>query len=125
MPDFKKQARLTSPREFAAVRERGLKVRRGAIAVAVLPGAGPRLGIAVSRRVGCAVQRNRIKRVVREHFRLERERYPRGDCVVIPGQGAALMSNDEIRAALGEAVDAVRRRLGSGEDRCSGARLSR
>ena len=42
-----------------------------------------RLGLAVSRRVGGSVERNRAKRLVREVFR--RARVPRGlDIVVIP-----------------------------------------
>ncbi|WP_462324439.1 ribonuclease P protein component [Desulfoplanes sp.] len=47
---------------------------------------GPwRLGLAVSKKVGNAVQRNRIKRVVREFFRLQQNRIPSGiDYVVIP-----------------------------------------
>ncbi len=55
--------------------------------------AEPRLGITASRRVGNAVARNRIKRVVREAFRATRDLWPRGcDVVVIvrwaePGLG--------------------------------------
>ncbi|MGX9364938.1 ribonuclease P protein component [Desulfoplanes sp. PS50] len=47
---------------------------------------GPwRLGLAVSKKVGNSVQRNRIKRVVREFFRLHQDRIPSGiDYVVIP-----------------------------------------
>lgn len=47
------------------------------------PGAEPRLGITASRRVGNAVARNRIKRVVREAFRATRDIWPPGCDVVV------------------------------------------
>ena len=46
--------------------------------------AGPRLGLSVSRRVGGAVDRTRVKRVLREAFWAEAERLPPGaDYVVV------------------------------------------
>lgn len=44
-----------------------------------------RIGFAVTKKVGTAVQRNRVKRVLREFFRLHQELMPNGiDVVVVP-----------------------------------------
>ncbi|MFA4875596.1 MAG: ribonuclease P protein component [bacterium] len=112
MQRFCKAARLKSPEEYSAVRRRGISARAGVIAVAVLPAEKQRLGIAVSRRVGGAVERNRIKRVIREFFRLHKEFFPAGDCVVIPAAVAGGCDNKEIRAALKRALGLLAQRLG-------------
>lgn len=50
---------------------------------------GPRLGITASRRVGGAVQRNRVKRRIREWFRSSKTSLSGGlDLVVIARRGA-------------------------------------
>jgi ribonuclease P protein component len=62
-----------------------------------------RLGVTVSRRVGNAVVRNRIKRAVREWFRWNRGRLEeRADLVVIARQGAEELSTREITGILDE-----------------------
>ena len=42
-----------------------------------------RLGVTVTKKAGCATKRNRIKRFVREYFRLNKGRFPQGYDVVI------------------------------------------
>ena len=60
-----------------------------------------RLGLAVSRRVGSAVQRNRLKRQVREWFRREQHRFRRTvDLVVVPRAPATALSSAQVAAEL-------------------------
>jgi ribonuclease P protein component len=71
--------------------------------------AGPRLGLSVSRRVGGAVERNRIKRVLREAFWAEAERLPdTSDYVVVARPDSRELAEREgtagMRGALSELV---------------------
>lgn len=62
---------------------------------------GARLGMAVSKRaIGGAVERNRVRRLIREYFRLHRQELPAMDLFVTARDGAKTASNAEIRASL-------------------------
>jgi ribonuclease P protein component len=76
------------------------------------PDEGPRLGLSVSKRVGGAVDRNRVKRVLREAFWEEAERLPSSsDYVVVARPDAKGLAEREgmsgIRTALAELVDGL------------------
>jgi ribonuclease P protein component len=65
---------------------------------------GPaRLGLAISRKAAPrAVDRNRIKRLIREHFRHNQRRLPAVDLVFYGQAGLAALDNEQLRARLAD-----------------------
>ncbi|MFH0845600.1 MAG: ribonuclease P protein component, partial [Pseudomonadota bacterium] len=64
-----------------------------------------RLGITVNKKIGNAVQRNKIKRLIREFFRLHESYFPRGyDMVFVAKHGASDLDFWEIKEELGEFI---------------------
>lgn len=99
---FSRARRLTRPEEFSRVFANPLRSSDGLFTVVARDNGGStaRLGLAISKRVAKrAVQRNRIKRVAREVFRLQRN-LPSLDFVVLAGAGASRVSRTELRASL-------------------------
>lgn len=84
---FTKAQRVRHRGEFQNVFDRGVRIhgRYLTLLMAAGPGAGCRLGIVASKKLGDAVARNRAKRLIREVFRLNAPRAARAvDLVVIP-----------------------------------------
>ncbi|RMH40321.1 MAG: ribonuclease P protein component [Deltaproteobacteria bacterium] len=85
--------RLRTRREFVAVQQRGRRVAGRYFVALVAPaqGAHGRIGITVSKRVGNAVTRNRVKRWVREAVRQAADGVwlPRDTDVVIVAKASA------------------------------------
>jgi len=89
--------------EFNQVYRRGQRLRGNGFALIYLAGDQPesRLGISVHRKVGNAVRRNRIKRIVRETFRLHREIFPQSSDIVFTVRPEfSLDGMHEVRAAV-------------------------
>ena len=99
--------RLSGKLNFAAVFDARVREARGPITVYARPNSlkYPRLGISISRRVGTAPRRNRIKRMLRETFRLMQHDFPRGyDVVIVPRPHAPLILAEYQRILSGTMV---------------------
>jgi ribonuclease P protein component len=119
-----KASRLCRRREFVRVQSKGEKHHvRHFLVFVVVPRASPqdtsmplrlpppRLGVTVTRKVGPAVQRNRIRRWVREAFRRVRTRFAAGtEMVWVAKQTAAAGCYAEVVADMNTMVE----RLGRG-----------
>jgi len=97
------QARVQAKAEFDQVFAQGRRYAHPLLALHLLrkPSGGAKLGLAVSRKVDPrAVARNRIKRVLREQFRLRRAQLPPGAYVVVARRAARTAEHSGLRAAL-------------------------
>lgn len=100
---YPQQARLRAPADFVALRREGKRFSsRCFYSQYRLTGSGQaRLGIAVSRRVSKrALDRNRIRRIIRESFRLCRNDLPACDVLLIARAQAAAQSRGQLRADI-------------------------
>jgi ribonuclease P protein component len=111
-PRSSSRGRLSRSAEFERVYRQGRSTANRHLVLYTFPNPSaqrPRLGLSVSRKVGGAVQRNRVKRMLREAFaRVEAELRNDQDVVVVARPSAAELVEREGRAgvdaALGELI---------------------
>jgi ribonuclease P protein component len=112
-----KRRRLSRSAEFERVYRQGRSKGNRFLVLYAFPredadAEGPRLGLSVGRRVGGAVDRTRVKRVLREAFWDEARRLPAGSDYVVVARPEALglaerEGTEGVRAALAELVDGL------------------
>jgi ribonuclease P protein component len=110
------ERRIRHKAQFDAVYAEGRRFGDGFFAVTARSNAldGPRLGMAVATKTaGNSVQRNRIRRIIRESFRLRQHMLPPVDLVVSARSRVRGAVNAELRASLDALLEQVTRRCGT------------
>ncbi len=100
---FKKKDKILKRREFLQLQRYGRKIQDKNFLVIYSDGKFEinRIGITVSKKLGNAIKRNRIKRLVREQFRMNRDKIEEfKDINVIAKKKAGEISADMVFKSL-------------------------
>jgi ribonuclease P protein component len=102
---FPSTMRLKRRKDFERVYRQGTIWKGPSFSLHVLTrGDGKQLGIVIPRKWGSAVERNRVKRLLREAFRRNAHRLPSVALIVKPAPGCR---NETVEALGQHLVDAV------------------
>lgn len=113
---FPPERRLRRKAEFDATYAEGRRFGDGFFGIVARANAvaGPRLGLAVATKVaGSSVERNRIRRLIRESFRLRQRQLPALDIVVSARARVRGARNAQLTASLDILWDKVREQCAS------------
>lgn len=133
-PRSGRRGRLTRSAEFERVYKRGSSVANRQLVLYTFPSSSPggsRVGLSVSRRIGGAVERNRVKRVLREAVSAARPRLADGhDVVIVARPAVAAVAEGEGLAGVQQALFELLERAGvmppsGGRDESSRAAVRR
>ena len=100
---FNKKDKILKRREFLQLKRCGKKIQDRNFIVIYSDGRFEknRIGITVSKKIGNAVKRNKIKRLIREHFRVNRDKIAEFmDINVIAKKKAGEISADMVFKSL-------------------------
>ena len=107
---FKKEDRILKRSEFLELARSGRKLQNDCFIAIFKPGQfdSSRLGVTVTRKVGKAAQRNQIKRLVREYFRLNRQHLIQNwDINIIAKKKAADLSSEKVNSFLQDLFEKI------------------
>jgi len=100
---FNRKERVKKRADFLAIYKSGQNFKTEHFRLTVITNKRNyrRLGLSVSKKTGGAVQRNYVKRRLREYFRLNKELFPvNSDIIITAKHGAADKSYNEIKSEL-------------------------
>ena len=100
---FSRDARIRKKKDYLTVYQQGVrKDTRHFIVIARPNGSGfSRLGVTDSKKAGGAVTRNRVKRLLREFFRLHQTQFkPAQDIVIIAKRNMPALTYQDVRGEL-------------------------
>jgi len=113
---FTKTDRILKRSDFLRLQQTGTKIQNNLFIASCAPGRfnRSRLGITVTKKVGNAPVRNRIKRMSREFFRLNRHKLKGSwDVVIIAKKEAGDLTSDQALSSLQNVFDRIPRNLGN------------
>ena len=104
---FPKQERLLNRKDFVNLNRLGKRYHTKHFLVIIEENKTEinRLGVTVTKKIGNAVKRNRVKRLAREFYRLNKHHFSKDcDIVIIGKKNSFLLNYKDIKEELGEII---------------------